>query len=112
VSRSCASSIQVREARTSLSGVIVACAIFGFMILEILCCCGCLDCLDILFGICICVMQARTVASADNLAQASLPRLGKISRGSPKTFHASCRSGDQTLILSEKMSRSGEGGLA
>jgi len=45
VSRSCASSIQVREARTSLSGVIVARATFGFMILEFVCCCGCMDCL-------------------------------------------------------------------
>jgi len=52
------------------------------------------------------------VVNTDNLAQASLPRLGEMSRGSPKAFYASCRSGDQTLVLSEQMSRLGGGGLA
>ncbi|QCD89981.1 hypothetical protein DEO72_LG4g933 [Vigna unguiculata] len=42
-------------------------------------------------------MQARTVANTDNLAQASWPRLGEMSRGTPRAFYASCRSGDQTL---------------
>jgi len=37
---------QVKEARTLLSGVIVTCAIFGFMILEFVCCRGCLDYMD------------------------------------------------------------------
>jgi len=52
------------------------------------------------------------VGSTDNLAQASLPRLGEMSRGSPRAFCASCRSSDQNLVLSELMSHLGEGGLA
>jgi len=47
-------------------------------------------------------MQARTMASTDNLAQASLPRLGKMSRGSPRAFYASCCSGDQTLFWASR----------
>ena len=35
------------------------------------------------------------MANTDNLAQASLPRLGEMSRGSPKAFCVSCRSSDQ-----------------
>jgi len=49
------------------------------------------------------------MASTDNLAQASLPHLGEMSGGSPRAFCASCRSGDQNLVLSEQMSRLGEG---
>ena len=37
----------------------------------------------------------KTVARVDNLAQANLPRLGKMSKHSPRTFHASGRSSDQ-----------------
>jgi len=47
----------------------------------------------------------------DNLAQASWPRLGEMSRGSPRPSRARGRSADQ-LILSERASRSGEEGLA
>jgi len=50
-------------------------------------------------------------AETDNLAQASWPHLGEMSRGSPRSFRARGRSGDQ-LILSERVSRSGEEGLA
>jgi len=57
--------------------------------------CGCLDCLVILFSICMWLMQVRTVARADNLAQATLPRLGEMSRDSPRSFDASGRSSDQ-----------------
>jgi len=35
------------------------------------------------------------VARAVNLAQASLPRLGEVSRDSPRLFHAKSRSGNQ-----------------
>jgi len=35
-----------------------------------------------------------------------------MSRGSPRVFYASRRLGDQTLILSERMSRLGGEGLA
>ncbi|QCD78812.1 hypothetical protein DEO72_LG1g2448 [Vigna unguiculata] len=34
------------------------------------------------------------MAGTDNLAQASLSRLGKVSRGSPKPSRAKSRSGD------------------
>jgi len=57
-------------------------------------------------------MQVQVVANTDNLAQASWPHLGEMSRGSPRVFYASCRSGDQTLVLSERMSRLGRKGLA
>jgi len=49
--------------------------------------------------------------STDNLAQASLPRLGEMSRGSPRYSRAMGRSGDQ-LNLSERASRPGKEGLA
>ena len=46
-SRSCSSHFQVREARTFLSDVVAVYSIFEFTILdEILCCCGCMGCLD------------------------------------------------------------------
>ncbi|QCE15236.1 hypothetical protein DEO72_LG11g2245 [Vigna unguiculata] len=41
------------------------------------------------------LMQVRIVARADNLTQASLPRLGEMSRDSPRPFPASGRSSDQ-----------------
>jgi len=47
----------------------------------------------VLIGMCGCCKE--TVARSDNLAQASLPRLGKMRRDSPRPFHASGRSGDQ-----------------
>ena len=50
-------------------------------------------------------------AETDNLAQASWLRLCEMSRGSPRYSRARGRSGDQ-LILSERVSRSGEEGLA
>ncbi|QCE05248.1 hypothetical protein DEO72_LG9g251 [Vigna unguiculata] len=57
-------------------------------------------------------VEARAVANTDNFAQASWPRLGEMSRGLPRVFYASCRPGDQTLVLSERMSRLGGEGLA
>jgi len=41
------------------------------------------------------LLQERTVAMTDNLAQASLSRLGEVSKGSPKPSRANGRSGDQ-----------------
>jgi len=59
---------------------------------------------------CVWLMQVRTMARADNLAQASLPRLGEMSRDSLRPFHASGRSSNQLSF--ERASRSGEGSLA
>jgi len=58
----------------------------------------------------VCYVSEQWVGT-DNLAQASWPRLGEMSRGSPRSSCARGRSGDQ-LILSERASRSGEEGLA
>ncbi|QCE11001.1 hypothetical protein DEO72_LG10g2234 [Vigna unguiculata] len=55
--------------------------------------------------------QVRVVANTDYLAQASWPRLGEMSIGSPRVFYASRCSGDQTLVLSEQTSRLGGEGL-
>ncbi|QCD79104.1 hypothetical protein DEO72_LG1g2743 [Vigna unguiculata] len=81
-------SARVKEARTLWYGVIVVCTILGAM---------------------------KTVARVDNLAQANLPRLGKMSKHSPRTFHASGRSSDQLSFerakgarLSERPSRFSE----
>jgi len=51
----------------------------------------CLNCL----GVCGWLLHERTMVSIGFLAQASLPRLGKINRGLPRLFHASGHSGDQ-----------------
>jgi len=61
---------------------------------------------------CVCVVQMRAVANTNYLAQASWPRLGEMSRGSPRVFYASRCSSEQTLILSERTSRLGGGELA
>ncbi|QCD78641.1 hypothetical protein DEO72_LG1g2277 [Vigna unguiculata] len=53
------------------------------------------------------------VARADNLAQASLPRLGEMSRDSPRPFHASGRLGDQLSFERASISlRRGESHLS
>jgi len=51
--------------------------------------------------VCVCVVQVRTVADTDSLAQASLPRPGEMCRGSPRASCASGRPSDQSVILSE-----------
>ncbi|QCE14213.1 hypothetical protein DEO72_LG11g1212 [Vigna unguiculata] len=43
--------------------------------------------------------QVRVVANTDYFAQASWPRLGEMSRGSPKVFYASHRSGATVLLV-------------
>jgi len=40
------------------------------------------------------LLQVRTVAATDNLAQASLSRLGEVSRGSPRPSRVNGRPGD------------------
>ncbi|QCD91114.1 hypothetical protein DEO72_LG4g2078 [Vigna unguiculata] len=55
--------------------------------------------------------QVRVVANTDYFAQASWPRLGEMSRSSPRVCYASRRSGDPTLVLSERTSRLGGEGL-
>jgi len=97
-SRFCSSYFQVREARTFLFNAIAGYFCFCFTILEIVCYYGCMGCLVILFGMYVWLIQVRTVARTDNLTQASLSRLGEISRGLPMPFYASCRSGDQILF--------------
>ena len=105
------SSFHVRETRTSLYGVILTCTIVVHWFLEFVCYHEWLDCLEFLFGVCICVVQVWALANTDYFTQASWPRLGEMNRGSPRVFYASCRSGDQTLVLSERMSRLGGEGL-
>jgi len=62
-----------------------------------------LRCLD---WILVCYASEQWVRT-DNLAQAGLPRLGEMIRGSPRPFRARGRSGDQ-LSLSERASRLSE----
>jgi len=61
---------------------------------------ACLNCL----GVCGWLLHERTVVSTGFLAQASLPLLGEINRGSPRLFHMSCRSGDQLCFERESVS--------
>jgi len=51
---------------------------------------------------CVCVVQVRTVADTDSLAQASLPRSGEMCRGSSRVFCASGRPGDQSVFWASK----------
>jgi len=67
-----------------------------------------LDCV----GACGWLSLERTVAGTGFLAQASLPRLGEISRGSPRTCCSISRLDERFLFLSEEWSRLGEKGLA
>jgi len=77
--------------------MVVGCFMF-VTVLEIGCYCERIECLVVMFGMYVRLTQVRTVVRTDNLAQASLSRLGEISRGSPRSFYVSCRSGDQTLF--------------
>ncbi|QCE06720.1 hypothetical protein DEO72_LG9g1734 [Vigna unguiculata] len=54
----------------------------------------------------------KTVARPTNLAQVSQSRLGEMSRDSSKPYFARGRPGDPLIILSERVSRPGERGLA
>jgi len=54
------------------------------MILELVCYYGCMGWLVLSFVCEIQLVQVRTVARTDNLAQASLSHLGETNRGSPK----------------------------
>jgi len=47
-----------------------------------------------LFGMSLCLLQEKTVARTDKLAQASMSCLGEINRGSPKLFSTIGRPGD------------------
>ena len=67
-----------------------------------------LDCV----GVCGWLSLKRTVAGTSFLAQASLPRLGEISRGSCRTYCSISRLHERFLFLSEEWSRLGEKGLA
>jgi len=59
----------------------------GFMIDWVFACChGCTKWLVYCLGMLMCLLQVKTVASTDKLAQVSWSRLGKINRGSPKLF--------------------------
>jgi len=55
--------------------------------------------------------RRKTVARPDNLAQASLSRPGEMSRGSPRLFTRGVAQATNS-VLSERVSRSGEGSLA
>ena len=58
-------------------------------------------------------MQVRIVARTDNLAQASLSRLGKVSKGSPRPSRANGHSGDQLSFERASVSlRRGESRLS
>jgi len=58
------------------------------------------------------LLREGTMAGTGFLAQASMFRLGKTNRGSPKLFCANGRLGDSSAFLSEEWSRLGEKGLA
>jgi len=68
-------------------------------------------CIIALFGLVWVCYASEHWVRTDNLAQASLLRLGEMSRGSPRYFCAKGRPGDQ-LNLSERASRPGKEGLA
>jgi len=54
-----------------------------------------MKCVIALFGLVLVCYASEQWAWADNLAQASLPRLGEMSRGSPRPFRARGHLGDQ-----------------
>jgi len=59
------------------------------------------------------LLREWTVTRADKLTQASLPRLGEMSRGSPRPFHVRGRSGDQLNFEQASVSlRRGESRLS
>jgi len=58
-------------------------------------CCECLERFSMLVRIGMCGCCREIVARSDNLAQASLSRLGEMSRDSPRPFHARSRPSDQ-----------------
>jgi len=58
-------------------------------------CCECLEHFSMLVRIGMCGCCRETVARSDNLAQASLSRLGEMSRDLPRPFHGRGRSGNQ-----------------
>jgi len=69
-------------------------------------------CLDYLV-VCRWLLHERIVVSTSFLVQVSLSRLGESNRGSPRLFHASCRSGDQLCFERESVSpRRGESRLS
>jgi len=53
----------------------------------------------------------KTMARPANLAQASQSPLGEMDKDSPKPYYAKGRPSDQLIILSERVSRTGERGL-
>jgi len=81
-------------------------------ILEVCSWFNCLILVKMWFRCGFCVLHERTMASTGFLTQASLPRLGEISRGSPRTCCSNCRLDDEFLFLSEEWSRLSEKGLA
>jgi len=68
-------------------------------------------CIVSLFGLVWVCYASEQWVRTDNLAQASLPRPGKMSKGSPRYSRARGRLGDQ-LNLSERASRPDEEGFA
>jgi len=76
-----------------LACIVVVCGFF-----EIVYYYECLDWLESLLGVCVCVVQVRTVVDTDSLAQASLPRQSEMCKGSPRAFCASGRPGDHNVF--------------
>ena len=88
---------QVREARPLfLFHVLVRCLVGVFVILELVCYCECNEGLVILNMRKIQLMQVRTMAKSDNLAQASLSRLGETSKGVAQDSYARSRLSEES----------------
>ena len=106
-------SFQVREARTHSCTTFYCCFCSSAESLWMIRCSECLGCFTVWlwFGMSGC--RRETAARFDNLAQASLSRLGEMSRGALRPFSTMGRSGD--LLSFERASvslRRGESRLS
>ena len=102
-----ASFFQVKEARAYLFTSIFYLRCCYFTIVWLVWYYECMECLVMWLGLYVWLMRVRTAARTDNLAQASLSRLGRHSRNWPRLLlELSLKR--RAFVLSDKASLSGE----